>query len=104
MLFFDYNFFCILMHKPVGTVINHRIVNLETRLDLKQEYNELVVNSSYPSNTDSVQLRLETASEELAEKLNIAPGAKIIACEKRVLAGKNPAKKVVANENPAAII
>ncbi len=76
--------------RGVGTVINHRIVNLETRLDLKQEYNELVVNSSYPSNTDSVQLRLETASEELAEKLNIAPGAKIIACEKRVLAGKNP--------------
>lgn len=25
VLFFDYNFFCILMHEPVGTVINHTV-------------------------------------------------------------------------------
>lgn len=77
--------------RGVGTVINRSIVNLTNRLDLKLEYNELILNAGYQPNTDSINIRLQAADEELAGKLDVAPGAKIIVCEKRILAGEIPA-------------
>lgn len=77
--------------RGVGTVINRSIVNLTNRLDLKLEYNELILNSGYLPSTDNINLRVETAGEALACKLDVARGTKIIVCEKRILAGKIPA-------------
>jgi len=76
--------------RGVGTVINRNIVNLTNRLDLKLEYNELILNSGYHPSTDSINLRLETANEELAGKLDVDLGAEILVCEKRILAGTIP--------------
>lgn len=76
--------------RGVGTVINRDIVNLTNRLDLKLEYNELILNSGYHPNTDSINLRLETANEELASKLDVDLGVQVIVCEKRILAGTIP--------------
>ncbi len=76
--------------RGVGTVINRSIVNLTNRLDLKLEYNDLILNSGYTPTPDRINVRLETANEELAGKLDIDLGAEIIVCEKRILAGKIP--------------
>ncbi|RPF48925.1 GntR family transcriptional regulator [Hydrogenoanaerobacterium saccharovorans] len=76
--------------RGIGTVICRDIVNLTNRLDLKLEYNELIVNSGYTPYTDNIKLRIEYADEENAELLNVDEGSKLIVCEKRVLAGNIP--------------
>ncbi len=76
--------------RGIGTVINREIVELKSRLDLKVEYNELILDAGYQPHTDSLQLRMEDADEELAEKLQMDVGAPVIVCEKRVLADTRP--------------
>lgn len=76
--------------RGIGTVINRDIVNLTNRLDLKFEYNELIRNAGYRPSADSIALRVECADDELSEKLQIDIGARVIVCEKRVLAGDIP--------------
>lgn len=76
--------------RGVGTVIHRNIVGLTTRLDLKYEYNELIRGMGCQPFTDSVRVRLEPASGELAGRLGMDTGAALIVCEKRLLAGKTP--------------
>ena len=76
--------------RGIGTVINREIVNLNTRLDLKIEYYELIQSCGYHPHSDQIQVRLERADEELAGKLHLDTGARVTVCEKRVLAGELP--------------
>ena len=76
--------------RGIGTVINRDIVNLNNRLDLKFEYNDLIRGTGYRPRTDSISLRLENADDELAEHLQMDAGSQVIVCEKRVLAGDIP--------------
>ena len=76
--------------RGIGTVVNRQIVELVNRLDLKLEYNELILSTGYRPATDSIQLRLEPADAEMAEKLELDEGAELIVCEKRILAGNTP--------------
>ena len=76
--------------RGIGTVINRNIVGLDTRLDLKFEYNELIVRAGYRPRTDSVRTRAEVADSTLAAQLDIDTGAQVIVCEKRILAGDRP--------------
>lgn len=76
--------------RGIGTVVNRDIVKLDNRLDLKVEYYDLIRASGYRPSSDSIQLRLEPAAPELADKLDIDAGEPLIVCEKRVLAGDIP--------------
>jgi GntR family transcriptional regulator len=76
--------------RGVGTVINRSIVSLTNRLDLKLEYNELIVNAGCLPSTDSITLRAEPAGKDLAAKLELLPGDEVVVCEKRVLADAVP--------------
>lgn len=76
--------------RGIGTVINRDIVSLDNRLDLKVEYYDLIRSSGYRPTSDSVQLRIESACAEMAEKLDVDVGEPLIVCEKRVLAGSIP--------------
>lgn len=76
--------------RGIGTVINRDIVRLENRLDLKVEYYDLIRSSGCRPSSDSIQLRLEPASQEMADKLDIDVDEMLIVCEKRVLAGDIP--------------
>ena len=71
-------------------LINREIVNLKSRLDLKFEYNELILAAGRSPRSDSLSLRVEQADEELAQTLRLDAGAGVIVCEKRVLAGDTP--------------
>lgn len=76
--------------RGIGTVICRDIVNLTNRIDLKLEYNELILNTGYTPQTDSLKLRLEPASDENAALLEVDVGESLIVCEKRILANETP--------------
>lgn len=76
--------------RGIGTVVNRQIVNLNNRLDMKFEYNELIRQSGCWPGTDGVQLSQKPADEALAEKLGLDAGAPLIVCEKRITASGTP--------------
>jgi GntR family transcriptional regulator len=76
--------------RGVGTVINRDIVNLNNRLDLKVEYNDLIRGTGAVPSTDSVRLYQQVADEAAAECLSLDVGAPLIVCEKRILASGTP--------------
>lgn len=76
--------------RGVGTLINRQIVELRNRLDLKFEYNDLIVGAGAIPSTDSVKLYQRQADEFLADRLDIDEGEPLIVCEKRVLASGQP--------------
>lgn len=76
--------------RGIGTVIHREIVNLNNRLDVKFEYNELVRGAGATPGTDSVRLSVRPADETLASRLEIDLGESIVVCEKRILANDRP--------------
>ncbi|MCI9364015.1 MAG: GntR family transcriptional regulator [Oscillospiraceae bacterium] len=76
--------------RGIGTVINHTIVKLDNRLDLKEEYYDLIHTLGYESSSDNIHLRTEPASGNIVEDLQISENDPLIVCEKRVLAGGRP--------------
>lgn len=76
--------------RGIGTLIHREIVELNNRLDLKFEYNNLVLGTGSRPETDSVRLYEKTAEEELADRLNVDEGSTVITCEKRILASGRP--------------
>ncbi len=76
--------------RGIGTLIHRDIVNLNTRLDLKMEYNELIRSMGYIPAVDSVSLSVGRADEKLAGQLQLDVGEEVIICEKRLLAGNRP--------------
>lgn len=76
--------------RGVGTVVNRQIVQLKTRLDLKFEYNDLIVGTGANPSTGNVRLYLRAADDDLAERLEVDTGTPLVVCEKRVLAGGRP--------------
>lgn len=76
--------------RGIGTVINRDIVNLKSRLDLKFEYNDLILETGHKPATDSIRLQLAKADADCAQKLHIQTGDPLIKREKRVLANQLP--------------
>lgn len=76
--------------RGIGTVINRNIVDLDSRLDLKLEYNDLIVNSGFRANTDCVRVYSKTCDADLAEFLDIDENEEVVVCEKRILADTTP--------------
>ncbi|MEG0617091.1 MAG: GntR family transcriptional regulator [Oscillospiraceae bacterium] len=76
--------------RGIGTVINRTIVNLNNRLDLKFEYNDLISAAGYRPITDSVRIRNVIADSTLSSQLDIDVGSPVLVCEKRILAGTKP--------------
>lgn len=76
--------------RGIGTVINHTIVKLDNRLDLKEEYYDLIHALGYQSSSDNIHLRTEPASGDIVKTLQLPEDEMLIICEKRVLAGGRP--------------
>ena len=77
--------------RGIGTVINRNIVEINNRLDLKLEYNEMIHTAGYQAVTDNIILREERSEASISEKLHIDQGAPLIVCQKRILANEKPA-------------
>lgn len=76
--------------RGIGTVIQRSVVNMVNRMDIKYEYNQLVLGMGCRPSADMVKLHEETAGQEVAQKLRIEPGTPVIICEKRILADGEP--------------
>ncbi len=76
--------------RGIGTIINTDIVQMDNRLDLKFEYNHLVTARGQRPTVDHVRMHEEAADEDMAERLAIDVGARLIVCQKRVLASGTP--------------
>lgn len=76
--------------RGIGTIIHRDIVQLNNRLDLKFEYNDLVRGLGMRPSTDKVRFYKKQADEQLAERLDLDLGAPVLVCEKRILASGTP--------------
>ncbi|MEF9968908.1 MAG: GntR family transcriptional regulator [Ruthenibacterium sp.] len=76
--------------RGVGTVINHDALKTGNRLDLKCEYATLIQNAGLHPGTDMVQIYVISCTESLAQRLHLDENAKVLVCEKRILADKRP--------------
>lgn len=76
--------------RGIGTKVNRQIVELNNRLDIKLEYNDLVQDTGAQPAIDNVMLYQKQADEHLAAKLEVDEGEMLIVCEKRVLANSRP--------------
>lgn len=76
--------------RGIGTVINRSIVDLQSRLDLKLEYNELIAEAGCRSSTDNVKAYTQSADERISNLLDIELGTTVVVCEKRILADFKP--------------
>ena len=76
--------------RGIGTVINRGIVSIDSRLDLKLEYNDMIAATGHRPVIDSIALRAEKASAAVAEHLHLEPGKEVAVCHKRVLADDRP--------------
>lgn len=76
--------------RGVGTIIQRKILELPSRLDLRYEYNELIRSRGGKPSTDSVKVYETLADEELAESMQVAVGEPLIVCEKRILSDDMP--------------
>lgn len=76
--------------RGIGTVINHAVLNLRSRLDQKLEYYPLIRSFGSFPHADGIQVSCLRAGEELAQSLEIAPGDEVICIKKRVLADTLP--------------
>lgn len=76
--------------RGIGTVINREIVNMNNRLDLKIEYNQLISESGLSPNVDNVQFTIQPAGEQISQRLGISPEDSVIVCKKRILGDHLP--------------
>lgn len=76
--------------RGIGTVIHRDIVNLQSRLDLKIEYNDLIRSMGYQPTTELVELGEAPADEKLSTALEVDVGAPLLVCKKLLRAGAKP--------------
>ncbi len=73
-----------------GTIIHRDIVSLTNRLDLKYEYNDLVRGAGCLPSCDKLWVAEEEADDDVADMLRLAPHARVLRVEKRILADAKP--------------
>lgn len=76
--------------RGIGTVINRSIVQLQSRLDLKLEYNDLIIEAGCRATTDNVKVYTQNADTRICNLLDIDEGESVIVCEKRIMADFKP--------------
>ena len=76
--------------RGIGTVVNHAVLDLRSRLDQKLEYYPLIRSFGRCPHADSIRVEVTRAGEELARSLAIKPGAEVVCIRKRVLADAEP--------------
>ncbi len=75
----------------VGTIINRHVLNLPNRIDMEQEFLEMIHASGHTPAVAYVQTEELPATEEEAEKLHVPVGTTLMRCKKLCTADKNPA-------------
>lgn len=75
----------------VGTLINRHVLDLAVRIDLEQEFMDMIHAGGYTPSVLFAHAEESPATAEEAEKLNLQPGATLMRSEKLCAADRNPA-------------
>lgn len=70
----------------VGTVINRHVLNIQTRMDLEQEFMDIVRKSGYQPDIAFVRAKQIDCDERIAQRLNIEVGMKVLLVSRLVTA------------------
>lgn len=74
----------------VGTIINRHVLSLVTRMDLEQEFLEMIESTGRKASVPHLTVEYGVAGEELAGKLKLDPAAEIIRVTRIVAADGEP--------------
>ena len=75
----------------VGTLINRHVLNLPTRLDMEQEFIDMIHAGGHTPSVAFTKAEETPATEEEASKLNLQPGTQLMRIQKLCTASKRPA-------------
>lgn len=75
----------------VGTIINRHVLNVPNRIDMENEFLEMIHASGYTPSVAYVQTEEAPATETEAKKLNLPVGTMLQRCKKLCTADKHPA-------------
>jgi GntR family transcriptional regulator len=75
----------------VGTVINRHVLSIQTRMDLEEEFLDMVRAAGYQPDVAFVKAYEMACDADIAQKLHIEPGAKVLRVSRLVTADGRPA-------------
>lgn len=75
----------------VGTLINRHVLNLPVRIDMEQEFMDMIHAGGHTPSVAFVKAETSPATNEEAEKLRLQPGTVLQRCKKLCTASKRPA-------------
>lgn len=75
----------------VGTIINRHVLHVKNRIDMEQEFLEMIHASGYTPSVAYARTEESPASAQEAEKLGLTEGTLLLRCKKLCTADKNPA-------------
>ncbi|NMC80379.1 MAG: GntR family transcriptional regulator [Chloroflexi bacterium] len=74
-----------------GTYVNSQVLNIKTRAETAYEFTELIKSLGYKAEIVLINAGHESASKDLAERLNVKPRAKLLVIRKLFFADDKPA-------------
>lgn len=74
-----------------GTYANPHVISIKTRLEYLIEYWQLIQSSGYEPQAKILSIEIEEASNEIADRLNIEPHARLLVTHQVLSADGNPA-------------
>lgn len=75
----------------VGTIINRHVINIKTRMDLEQEFLEMIESTGQRAEIIYTDIKETIAGKEIAEKLQIKEDDPIFRVVRMITADKKPA-------------
>lgn len=87
----------------VGTIVNRHVLAVKTRMDLEEEFLDMIRNAGYTPGVADTRVRYSRADEYLAERLQIAPGDELIQVWRLINADGIPAISCV-DSLPKALV
>lgn len=75
----------------VGTIINRHVINIKTRMDLEQEFLEMIENTGQRADVIYTDIKETIAGKEIAEKLHIKEDDPIFRVVRMIAADDKPA-------------
>ena len=75
----------------VGTIINRHVINIKTRMDLEQEFLEMIESTGQRAEINYIDIKETIAGKEVAEKLSIKEDDPIFQVVRLITADEKPA-------------
>lgn len=75
----------------VGTIINRHVINIKTRMDLEQEFLEMIESTGQKAEITYIDIKETIADKEIAEKLQINENDPIFRAVRMITADEKPA-------------